>query len=198
MINNLFTTPVYYSKIDEAVFTQLQIDTMEYIRDNQNLFTTNEWNCNTKTNIFCDRSKSFFPTYLNDLIIEHTSNFINEGEFINREFVVDDCWITLGEEGAYQEVHDHIGDGNSTNSFSGVLYVSIEENAGGEFVIQSPIDTLSKLLPKNTNDLLASQIHIEPTEGLILSFPCWLKHGTLQYKSNTKQRISISWNIIFK
>ena len=33
--------------------------------------------------------------------------------------------------------------------FSGVMYISIDENSGGEFIIQSPIDTLVNLLPQS-------------------------------------------------
>jgi hypothetical protein len=64
--------------------------------------------------------------------------------------------------------------------------------------MQSPIDILSKLLPESDNELLAPQIHLEPQEGLIVSFPSWLKHGSLQYNSRKKERISISWNINFQ
>ena len=63
--------------------------------------------------------------------------------------------------------------------------------------MESPIDTLAKLLPESDNELLAPQIHIEPQEGMMVSFPAWLKHGSLQYKSTEKKRISISWNINF-
>jgi hypothetical protein len=74
----------------------------------------------------------------------------------------------------------------------------LEQNKGGEFVLQSPIDTLAKLLPESENELLAPQVHIEPQEGMIISFPSWLKHGSLQYNSVKKPRISISWNINFQ
>ena len=63
--------------------------------------------------------------------------------------------------------------------------------------MESPIDTLAKLLPESDNELLAPQIHIEPQEGMMISFPSWLKHGSLQYNSTDKKRISISWNVNF-
>lgn len=198
MINNLFPTPVYYTSIDEEILKTLQKDIKKYIKDNDDLFKTNQWKCNTETNIFCDESRKFFPTYLKDLIIKNTSHYMVECNFKPRAFLVDDCWITIGGDGGYQELHDHLGAGSSSNGFSGVMYISSSPDKGGEFVIQSPIDTLSKLLPESDNELLAPQIHIEPQEGLFISFPSWLKHGSLQYNDTKKKRISISWNIDFK
>jgi hypothetical protein len=74
----------------------------------------------------------------------------------------------------------------------------LENDKGGEFVIDSPINTLVKLLPNNTNQELAPQLHIQPKEGLLISFPSWLMHGTLEYTSTEVPRISISWNINIK
>tara|TARA_Y100000389_G_scaffold98600_1_gene95265 strand:- start:1391 stop:1987 length:597 start_codon:yes stop_codon:yes gene_type:complete len=197
MINNLFSTPVYYTSIDEVITKRLQTDITKYIKDNDDLFKTNVWKCNTRTNIFCEDSREFFPQYLKDTIFKHTSEYMVECGFKPKPFFVEDCWITLGGEGAYQELHDHIGAGSATNGFSAVLYVSIDKDKGGEFVMESPIDVLAKLLPESENELLAPQIHIEPQEGMMISFPSWLKHGSLQYKSADKKRISISWNINF-
>ncbi len=198
MINNLFPTPVYYSSIEEDVLKKLQSDVTEYIALNEDLFKTNQWRCNTKTNIFCDENKKFFPTYLKELIIKNTSQYIVECNFKPRGFIVDECWITVGGKGGYQELHDHLGAGTASNGFSGVMYISCSEDKGGEFIIQSPIDTLAKLLPESENELLAPQIGIEPQEGLFISFPSWLKHGSSQYDCTEKKRISISWNIEFK
>jgi len=197
MINNLFPTPVYYSSIDGEILKRLQKDITEYVKNNGDLFKTAVWKCNTETNIFCEEKKAFFPEYLKDTIFKHTSEYLVECGFKPRPFYVEDCWITLGDDGAYQELHDHLGAGNTSNGFSSVLYISIDKNKGGEFVIQSPIDVLAKLLPESENELLAPQIHIEPQEGMMVSFPAWLKHGSLQYKSTEKKRISISWNINF-
>jgi uncharacterized protein (TIGR02466 family) len=198
MINNLFPTPIYYSSIEDDILEKLQSDVTKYIILNEDLFNQNQWKCNTKTNIFCDESRRFFPTYLKDLIIENTSRYMVECKFKSRGFVVDDCWITVGGDGGYQELHDHLGAGSTSNGFSGVMYISSSPDKGGEFVIQSPIDTLAKLLPESDNDLLAPQIHIEPQEGLFVSFPSWVKHGSLQYRDTEKKRISISWNVDFK
>lgn len=200
MINNLFPTPVFYTSIDSSDLKKLQKDIKKYIKDNDDLFKTEYWKCPTKTNIFCDEDRKFFPKYLEDIIILKTSEYMNECGFVHTPFNVDDCWLTVGEEGAYQEVHDHLGTGTFANGFSSVLYISIDEddNVGGEFVIQSPIDILCKLLPVHKNELLAPQIDIQPQEGLMISFPSWLKHGSLQYNSKKKKRISISWNINFK
>ena len=198
MVNHLFSTPIYFSQIDEKIHSKLQKDVLVYIKENSDLFKTNEWKCNTETNIFCDTDRKFFPDYLKELIVEHTSRYMVESNFLAKGFVIDDCWITVGGKGAYQELHDHLGAGSPTNGFSGVLYVSSNLENGGEFIMQSPIDTLAKLLPESENDLLAPQIDVQPKEGLIISFPSWLKHGSLQYNDTEKKRISISWNVDFQ
>jgi len=197
MINNLFTTPVYFNQIDEKIHSKLKKDVKAYIKKNSDLFKTDKWKCNTETNIFCDDDRRFFPDYLEDLIAENTSRYIIESDFVQKDFVIEDCWLTVGGEGAYQELHDHLDAGNSTNGFSGVLYISANEESGGEFVMQSPIDTLAKLLPESKNGLLAPQVQVKPKEGLMVSFPSWLKHGSYQYTDKKIKRISISWNIDF-
>lgn len=198
MVNNLFTTPVYFNQIDKKIHSKLKKDVKAYIKDNSDLFNTNHWKCNTQTNIFCAEDRKFFPEYLQQLIAENTSRYIAEAEFYHQEFVIEDCWITVGREGAYQELHDHLDSGNTTSGFSGVLYVSSNEDSGGEFVMQSPIDILAKLLPESDSGYLAAQVDVKPKEGLMISFPSWLKHGSYQYNDKKKERISISWNIDFK
>ena len=198
MVNNFFPTPIYSNKIDSELLTKIKVNLFEYIKENKDLFKTTQWKCNTKTNIFCEQGREFFPDYLKELILEHTSRYIVEGKFKHRPFIIEDCWVTLGGYGAFQELHDHMAAGVPTNGFSAVLYISIEPNKGGEFLLQSPIDTLVKILPESDNDLLSPQIHIEPEEGLLLSFPSWIKHGSLQYNSKKKKRISISWNVNFQ
>ena len=64
--------------------------------------------------------------------------------------------------------------------------------------MQSPIDILAKLLPESDNGLLQPQVDVKPKEGLMVSFPSWLKHGSFPYEDKNKKRISISWNIDFK
>ena len=132
MINNLFPTPVYYSSIDEEILKRLQKDITEYVKNNGDLFKTAVWKCNTETNIFCEEKKAFFTEYLKDTIFKHTSEYLVECGFKPRPFYVEDCWITLGGDGAYQELHDHLGAGNTSNGFSSVLYISIDKNKGGE------------------------------------------------------------------
>lgn len=198
MVNNLFATPVYFNQIDDEVHSKLKEDVSLYIKENSDLFNTNHWKCNTQTNIFCDDNRKFFPDYLEQLIAENTSRYIAEADFLHQEFIIEDCWMTIGGEGAYQELHDHLDTGNSTSGFSGVLYITSNENNGGEFIMQSPIDTLAKLLPESDNGLLQPQVDVKPKEGLMVSFPSWLKHGSFPYKDKSKKRISISWNIDFK
>ena len=197
-IQNLFPTPIYFDRIDAELHHRLKADVYKYIKENDDLFNTNQWKCNTRTNIFCEVERKFYPDYLQDLILHHTSQYLVDGEFTTTKFSVDDCWMTIGTNGCYQEMHDHLGAGQPSNGFSAVLYVDLENDKGGEFVIDSPINTLVKLLPNNTNQELAPQLHIQPKEGLLISFPSWLMHGTLEYTSTEVPRISISWNINIK
>ena len=51
MINNLFSTQIYDSKIDNDIFNKLKKDVLEYIDDNEKLFVKN-WQCDTLSNVF--------------------------------------------------------------------------------------------------------------------------------------------------
>ena len=53
------------------------------------------------------------------------------------------------------------------------------------FFIDSPIDTLTKLLPANNSN--PSRISIPPEEGLLISFPAFVKHGSFIYNSDKRK-----------
>ena len=209
MINNLFPTPIYSNTIDSDTLKKLQTDINDYIKNNRNEFNLKAWNCNTETNILCEEEKSFFPKYLKDLIIQNTVSYFSQAGFKLSPFFISGCWLTLGGKGAFQDLHDHLDSTTQRDVFSGVMYISIDENSGGEFIIQSPIDTLVNLLPhsgieskserpeynKSNTAKYKPRVLMNAKEGMFISYPSWLKHGSLDYRSDKKKRISISWNI---
>ena len=67
MVNNFFPTPIYSNKIDSELLTKIKVNLFEYIKENKDLFKTTQWKCNTKTNIFCEQEREFFPDYLKEL-----------------------------------------------------------------------------------------------------------------------------------
>ena len=94
-IQNLFPTPIYFDRIDAELHHRLKADVYKYIKENDDLFNTNQWKCNTRTNIFCEVERKFYPDYLQDLILHHTSQYLVDGEFTTTKFSVDDCWMTI-------------------------------------------------------------------------------------------------------
>lgn len=102
------------------------------------------------------------------------------------------AWANVNTHGSYNRHHTH-----ANNHWSAVYYVDLGEpdpairpNGAIEFIDPRPaIDVYA--LPGVAG---VSTWTIEPTPGMMLMFPSWLRHGVLPFYG-TGERISIAFNL---
>lgn len=105
---------------------------------------------------------------------------------------VDQCWVNINPPGTYNSMHTHQG-----GVFTGVYYVKVPENSG-ELQIVSPIPPFDFVMKdeyiETPNQFNSSNVIIQPKEGYLYLFPCWLAH---QVKMNLSDqpRISIAFDV---
>jgi len=98
-------------------------------------------------------------------------------------------WININPPGSYNHLHNHV-----SAVFSGVYYVSADENQGNLQFERS--DNAEYHLPVENENLTyynATRSTYKAKTGGLYIFPGWLKHS-VQGNQSQKDRISISFN----
>lgn len=190
MIANLFSIPLYTNVVDNKDTIQQELSTLIS-------------KCSFKYNpIYRDSHKITDCSFKENILeIYHCNHFLKELHFhvgqylhginsnidINIESYKVISWLTLNDPGDYTAQHNH-----SASDISGVYYIEVPEDSGDLF-FKNP----NKALISSYCYFHLSEVSIaKAVEGTIYLFPGWLDHGVLSNRSN-KQRISLSFNIIF-
>jgi len=188
MINKDFYTPILITNISKDNLSIIKQDTINFINENKHKFST-AWRCPTLSTINVPREDNIQSPTLNSELTSITERYCLEYEYSNLKLNVKDIWVNVAPKGAYQDVHVHL-DFVTKYLFSGVLYIDVDENSGGLRLINPLRDLVHYSLPNpQMNDKV-----IQPINGMLVSFPSWLKHEA-QVNNSDKDRISISWNV---
>lgn len=188
MIDNTFRTPVITQKIPPQVYASIKTDVMNYIADNFDRFKAS-WECPTLSTVDVAREDNLMSKEFEQLLLQVSHHYCEIYEFPDLELTVRDYWINIAKKGAYQESHTHL-DFHQKFLFSGVFYIDVEEKCGN-LLIENPLKLMHQyMLPSK----LLSDIIITPKNGLLVSFPSWVKHEAHINESDS-DRISLSWNI---
>ena len=115
-----------------------------------------------------------------------------EGEAIQRIRLSADAWANVSRRGHYNSLHDH-----PKSMWSGVYYVSAGTAEGanpnnGKLEFADPRVGVNML--NIEGGLFGARYIIDPTPGLMVFFPIWLKHFVHPFEG-AGERISISWNV---
>jgi hypothetical protein len=102
----------------------------------------------------------------------------------NYNFIINECWAHITNNGGYHLPHSH---GQST--WSGIIYIDGDNDAGGKTHWYPPIH----LERKPGLDFLESDYHYQPTPGMMVMFPSALVHYVEPY-TGTTPRITIAFN----
>tara|TARA_B100000287_G_scaffold413696_1_gene445485 strand:- start:68 stop:643 length:576 start_codon:yes stop_codon:yes gene_type:complete len=188
MIEHIFPSPLYYSQVRNNNKIKYHIDRCI---DNVEFTKKKEWSSphwlapsDFNSNIL----KDLGIHSLLDEIDYHIEEYCNELSFKKRPYQIL-SWFSKFTRDDYAIEHNH-----NDADISGVYYYQTKEDAP-EIYFTSPnpyLDTTQCYKPKGNITWKHS-----PTEGKILLFPGWLKHGV--HRNNSDDiRISISFNIFFK
>jgi len=134
----------------------------------------------------------------------HSTSFANE--FINnKKHKVDNLWININGYKDSNATHTH-----PNSILSGAYYVNTPKDCGDLQFEHPAIDILTyymdairirsgkKLAYDNPSMYNAASIMVPAIENSLYIFPSWLKHSVRSNQNIKEERISISFNTLFK
>lgn len=210
MINNLFSSSIYYSPIRPVKMAKKSFKSNDLvdlnkalIRDSQAILRTDlegrKWSLENYPNGFTsygsmDKLHEFSP-YFHDLRLlldQHVDRYQKhlEMDLGKGQLSMSSCWVNIMGKGAQHSMHFH-----PLSVISGTYYLSLPKDP-------SPIkfeDPRSNLFmaspPRKLNARISNQrfFSIRPKESHVVLFESWMRHEVQPCQSQ-KQRISISFN----
>ncbi len=96
-------------------------------------------------------------------------------------------WINLHDRGGFNFLHLHEG-----SLLSGSFYLQVPPGSG-EFVFRDPRPGVIHGVVKGAVPNGYVDIHLAPSDGLLVLFPCWIEHY-VEPHDNDQPRITIAFN----
>lgn len=188
MVDNTFRTPIISQKVPTEVYNTIKADVEAFIQDNPDKFKES-WQCPTLSTVDVAREDNLRSMAFEQLLLQVSYHYCEIYQFPDLQLTVRDYWVNIAKKGAYQESHTHL-DFHKKFMFSGVMYIDVSEDCGN-LLIENPLKHMHQyMLPTK----LLSDLELKPKNGLLVSFPSWVKHEAHVNKSDS-DRISLSWNI---
>jgi len=103
-----------------------------------------------------------------------------------REFELQ-SWVNLHDRGGFNFLHLHEG-----SLLSGSFYLSVPPGSG-DFVFRDPRPGVIHGHVKGAFVNAHSDIHLTPSTGLLVLFPCWMEHYVETHEAD-EPRIAIAFN----
>ena len=188
VINNLFPTPIYTTKIDRG-FTKQEL---QFVKEQKKHCSNNEGNINTKDNYILNR-KQF--KNIKKFLDKHCKNYL---ETIicpknNIELYITQSWLNYTEANQYHHKHSH-----PNSVVSGVFY--FDSNIKNDKILFSR-DGYQQIRPKIDDtkwNLWNSGTWYFPVEtGQLIMFPSSTTHQ-VETKQGNNTRISLAFNTFYK
>jgi uncharacterized protein (TIGR02466 family) len=96
-------------------------------------------------------------------------------------------WVNLHDRGGFNFLHLHEG-----SLLSGSFYLQVPPGSG-QFVFRDPRPGVIHGYVKGGVPNGHADIHLAPSEGLLVLFPCWMEHY-VEPHDNDEPRITIAFN----
>lgn len=135
------------------------------------------------------------PPHLEKLVEEVLlrANFLHRyyqlSDFHNQ--AISNYWINVNPSGSYNLAHTHAG-----GFFSAVYYVKVPENSG-TLELMHPVPAHEYVIKpefiSQLNDFNGGTVKLQPKEGDLVIFPCWLQHF-VRMNDSAQDRISIAFD----
>jgi hypothetical protein len=194
---DLFPVVVYQSKIsnnDELKEMMLS----DIVQDSKSLKVPKGWAAP-------DSLKTSWGNDIHDVLDKHKSELYSSytdcfDEIFDKEYEikVKNTWFNVYEEGASQELHDHITNPNwliRPDHFSCVHFLSYDKSVHTPLEFSDPIQATRSLSPSLSRDYVSEYASLDVSEGDFLMFPCYLQHRVKPQKVSDIPRVTISFNI---
>ena len=188
MINDIFSTPVYKTNIDNFQSIQTEIeDAVDILSDSFGM--REDWGTTHYISdvTFSDNIiKELDMNILEKEILKHIQKYRKHTPFGNkfsRYSLVGDAhitasWLTRFEKGNFSSIHDH-----GMDDISGCYYYKTS-GKDGDFFYES-------------SSPWGGRVNVPPEEGQLLLFPSWMKHGVLSNDTESI-RMSLAFNVVFE
>jgi uncharacterized protein (TIGR02466 family) len=98
-------------------------------------------------------------------------------------------WVNLHDRGGFNFLHMHEG-----SLLSGSFYLRVPPGSGA-FVFRDPRPGVLHNFVKGAVPNGHGDVHLEPSDGLLVLFPCWLEHYVEPHESD-EPRIAIAFNAV--
>ena len=189
VINNLFPTPIYTTKIDRG-FTKQEL---QFVKEQKKHCKNNEGNINTKDNYILNRKefkniKKFLDKccedYLNKIICPKN----------NIKLYITQSWLNYTEADQYHHKHEH-----PNSVVSGVFYFDSDiKNDKILFSHPIPYKQIKPEIDKEKFNLWNSETWFFSVEtGNLFMFPSSTTHQ-VETKKGNNTRISLAFNTFYK
>lgn len=194
---DLFPVVVYQSKIyNNDELKEMMLDSI--IKDSKSLNVPKGWAApdSLKTS-WGEDIHDVLQRYKSELYSSYTECF---DEIFDKDYEinVNNTWFNVYEEGASQELHDHITNPNwliRPDHFSCVHFLSYDRDVHTPLQFCDPINGTRNLSPSLSRDYVSEYATLDISEGDFLMFPCYLQHRVKPQKVSDIPRVTISFNI---
>ena len=189
IINNLFPTPIYTTKMDRG-FTKQEL---QFVDNQKNKCTNNQGNINTKDNYVLNR-KEF--KNIKKFLDKHCKDYLDTiiCPKNNIELYITQSWLNYTEANQYHHKHAH-----PNSVVSGVLY--FDSDVKNDKILFSHSRGYQQIKPKIDDakwNLWNSGTWFFPVEtGNLFMFPSSTNHQ-VETKQGTNTRISLAFNTFYK
>jgi len=189
VINNIFPTPIYTTKINRG-FTKQEL---QFVKEQKKHCTNNEGNVSTKDNYILNR-KEFknIKKFLDKNCKDYLDTVICPKD--NIELYITQSWLNYTEANQYHHKHEH-----PNSVVSGVLY--FDSDIKNDKIFFSHSKGYQQIRPETDKEkfnLWNSQTWFFPVEtGDLFMFPSSTTHQ-VETKKGNNTRISLAFNTFYK
>jgi len=189
IINNIFPTPIYTTKMDRG-FTKQELN---FVKEQKNHCTNNQGNINTKDNYILNR-KEF--KNIKKFLDKHCKNYLDTVicPKNNIDLYITQSWLNYTESNQYHHKHAH-----PNSVVSGVLYFDSDiKNDKILFSHSKGYQQIRPTIDKTKFNIWNSETWFFPVEtGNLFMFPSSTTHQ-VETKKGINTRISLAFNTFYK
>jgi len=189
IINNIFPTPIYTTKMDRG-FTKQELN---FVKEQKNHCTNNQGNINTKDNYILNR-KEF--KNIKKFLDKHCKNYLDTVicPKNNIDLYITQSWLNYTESNQYHHKHEH-----PNSVVSGVLYFDSDiKNDKILFSHSKGYQQIRPTIDKTKFNIWNSETWFFPVEtGNLFMFPSSTTHQ-VETKKGNNTRISLAFNTFYK
>jgi len=189
MINNIFPTPIYTTKINRK-FTKQEL---QFVKEQKKHCMSNEGNINTKDNYVLNR-KEF--KNIKKFLDKHCKDYLEKiiCPKNNIDLYITQSWLNYTEANQYHHKHAH-----PNSVISGVFYFdSDKENDKILFSSSKSYEQIKPVIDKTKYNIWNSETWFFPVEtGNLFMFPSSTTHQ-VETKQGDNTRISLAFNTFYK